>query len=160
MKRVEFLLLIGVSIFNGVSAADVEVMGTTSADAAGYALKEEDDLAESLKLLFGEAVTDPSASEGAGVDTLVETLKSLSFDLQSEDVGEAYRFFSGQNILNAKDVDYRQWYIDGNTNKEMLYRLYLALIGFLSEDGTKFVPDDLNDGFTHKNYEFLKKVFG
>lgn len=125
------------------------LLGTSSANASG---KEEVAGDPSSEIHVPDLVVTE-------VDTLVEKLKSISFDENSEEVSNAYAFFSGQNILNVKDVDYRQWYSDGKTNKEILCGLFLALKEFLTEDGTKFKPDDLNGGFTRQNYEFLNKIF-
>jgi hypothetical protein len=132
MKKLKHWVFIGFAALNCLNAADIHQQ---------------------------EADTACSKNEVVEVEALVETLKSLAFDTHSEDVGGAYRFFAGQNILNAKDLDYRQWYRDGHICIDGLYGLYLALKEFLSEDGAKFVPDELNGGFTHMNYEFLKKIF-
>lgn len=100
-------------------------------------------------------------SESAIYIGYVQTAKqaATSFAKDSPIVSDAYHFFSGQNIQNARDEDYVRGFIEGVYSIEVLYALYRALEEFFVPAAGRFAPEDLNGGFTECNYNFLKAVF-
>ncbi len=90
----------------------------------------------------------------SSLDQLIVQTQSIKFDKDSQQVGEAYCYFNGQNIQSARDVHYALWFKDGKCSIETLYGLYLALQGFLLPGGQVFAPKDLNDGLTKDTLNF------
>jgi hypothetical protein len=100
-----------------------------------------------------------SYSNAAEIAAAVDYYGTCTLDRESDLVGRAYQCFSGQNILNARDVNYVEGLIKKDYPIETLYGLYLALQEFFNPVTEQFKPDDLNGGFTLHNYECLTALF-
>lgn len=79
-------------------------------------------------------------------------------DRNSEDYKSAAVFYGGQNILNICDVNYEKGFSTGQCSLEHLLGVYENMQSFLGPDG-KFTPEELNEGFAHSNYQFLRAIF-
>jgi hypothetical protein len=113
-----------------------------------------------INATISAAVENSANQQEFSLQYLIHQAKSIEFNKESPEVGAAYFYFNGQNIVSAMDNDYIQGFYNEVCSVEMLYGLYLALQGFLLPEGQGFTPESLNDGFTQQNYDFLKKIFG
>lgn len=104
-------------------------------------------------------VKNNNSTAVSALDQLIIQARSVKFNKSSPLIGDAYCFFNGENIQNARDIHYALRFNERKDSIEILYGLYLALQQFLLPEGQGFPPEGLNGGFTKDNFEFLKKVF-
>ena len=94
------------------------------------------------------------------LEAVIAKARALEFNKHSPQVLEGCIYFGGQNIMNARENLYARGFHDSQCPIETLYALYVSLREcWLSKDGKTFVPEGLNGGHTHANYQFLKAVF-